>query len=721
MEDVRDRKSTLQRKSSREEMRSGLRQLQQNLHKFCPGKQFLSREDMKKCIVTKSDFFFDRIFSLLDVNGEGKVHVQILLAEMANLADSNNKDNEWLHADFLFRVLDADASGALSREEFSEAIDHGLSGSNLTAIANAQTRTVIVDAVFDKCGNGSNDISRQVFCEAVIELGLTYALQDIFRFAARVSSTGKDRDEQVSRKVENTGQSKEGLMRLLPHREKAFVIVFFAMNIVAFAITFAAYRQRDAEFAIMGWGICGARGFAMPLLKHIPWDSAIDFHKIVGGTILVNSLGHTLCHFINFANFSVSPRVLWNASVLSERSGMPFEPTFLNYATTVPGCTGLAMLTIMAIAYPFTHSTIRNKSFNKFWITHNLFYLWIFALLIHGTRSIFEPSTAWAWVSVPVLGFTAERFVRFCSPKRHTYVTKGIVRSGAVELEMAKPLGFHYVAGQYVFIRIPALSGFEWHPFTLSSSPLSDHLSLHIRNAGDWTGALMELMEVRNSNPLNLRTLLQVHLDGPYGAPAQDYHCYRSIIMIGAGIGITPFASILKTIVHEWNHSRSQKKQKKRRISYAASLDNGSVSDLKRVHLHWCVRDATWLPWFKDTMSAIGELDHEQRVDMKLYLTSALNTKKAPLEATLIQLGQNLVHQDGLDIISSIQNQRFLTSMGRPNWADVFQGVADESQSGDTVGCFFCGPHRLGLILKEEAAKATMKTGVKFVVRAERF
>lgn len=47
-------------------------------------------------------------------------------------------------------------------------------------------------------------------------------------------------------------------------------------------------------------------------------------------------------------------------------------------------------------------------------------------------------------------------------------------------------------AGQYIFINCPAVSRFEWHPFTLTSCPQLDTINLHIRIVGDWTGAFAE-------------------------------------------------------------------------------------------------------------------------------------------------------------------------------------------------------------------------------------
>jgi NADPH oxidase len=37
-----------------------------------------------------------------------------------------------------------------------------------------------------------------------------------------------------------------------------------------------------------------------------------------------------------------------------------------------------------------------------------------------------------------------------------------------------------------------------------------------------------------------------VRIDGPYGAPAEDVFDSEVAVLVGAGIGVTPFASILK-------------------------------------------------------------------------------------------------------------------------------------------------------------------------------
>lgn len=58
----------------------------------------------------------------------------------------------------------------------------------------------------------------------------------------------------------------------------------------------------------------------------------------------------------------------------------------------------------------------------------------------------------------------------------------------------------------------------------------------------------------------------KLYIDGPYGAAAQDYVKYDVVVLIGLGIGATPFISILKDIVNgvqtaQCDHVRSMSLQ----------------------------------------------------------------------------------------------------------------------------------------------------------------
>jgi NADPH oxidase 2 len=112
-------------------------------------------------------------------------------------------------------------------------------------------------------------------------------------------------------------------------------------------------------------------------------------------------------------------------------------------------------------------------------------------------------------------------------------------------------------AGQYIFLSCPEISYFQWHPFTLTSSPEEDYISVHIRVAGDFTTALAKACgcnfdsKDRNTRDLGglVRTpsfnkaLPRVMVDGPFGSASEDFLNYETVLLVGAGIGVTPFAS----------------------------------------------------------------------------------------------------------------------------------------------------------------------------------
>jgi NADPH oxidase len=103
---------------------------------------------------------------------------------------------------------------------------------------------------------------------------------------------------------------------------------------------------------------------------------------------------------------------------------------------------------------------------------------------------------------------------------------------------------------------------FHFHKFTHCefSAPEEDYISVHIRVVGDFTRALSRAVgcdfesartkgaaagKVVNSatNPAVNRVLPRIMIDGPFGTSSEDFLDYETIMLVGAGIGVTPFAS----------------------------------------------------------------------------------------------------------------------------------------------------------------------------------
>lgn len=97
---------------------------------------------------------------------------------------------------------------------------------------------------------------------------------------------------------------------------------------------------------------------------------------------------------------------------------------------------------------------------------------------------------------------------------------------------------------------------------TLPSAPEEDYLSVHISVKGDFTRALAQscgcdfskgkgdkkaaaggkVIGTNTNPPLNL-TLPRVMVDGPFGSASEDFSKFETVLLVGAGIGVTPFAS----------------------------------------------------------------------------------------------------------------------------------------------------------------------------------
>lgn len=50
-------------------------------------------------------------------------------------------------------------------------------------------------------------------------------------------------------------------------------------------------------------------------------------------------------------------------------------------------------------------------------------------------------------------------------------VSTVLVCAQVTHLVIKRPQFFHFKPGDYVYINIPAIAKYEWHPFTISSAP----------------------------------------------------------------------------------------------------------------------------------------------------------------------------------------------------------------------------------------------------------
>ena len=105
-------------------------------------------------------------------------------------------------------------------------------------------------------------------------------------------------------------------------------------------------------------------------------------------------------------------------------------------------------------------------------------------------------------------------------------------------------------------------------------------------------------------------------IDGPYGAPAQDYKKYDVLLLVGLGIGATPFISILKDIV---NHMKVSKE--------GGNIENVRKHKKKtfntvRAFFYWVTKEEGSFDWFKGVMNEVAKIDQKGIIELHNYCTS---------------------------------------------------------------------------------------------------
>ncbi|XP_036130383.1 NADPH oxidase 5 [Molossus molossus] len=679
----------------------------------------INLQEFKTALNVKESFFAERFFTLFDSDGSGTITLQELQEALTLLTHGNPMDK----LKFLFQVYDIDGNGSIDADELRTVLQSCLLESTISLPDEKLDQLTL--ALFE---SADKDCSGDITFEELRD--------ELQRFPGVMENLTISAAHWLKPPVTQRHQHRpRPLTSAYWHNHRSQLLclaTFVGLHVLLFALAASAHRALGISIMVAkGCGQClnfDCSFIAVLMLRRcltwlratwlaqvLPLDQNIQFHQLMGYVVVGLSLVHTVAHVVNFA-----------LQAQSESSLFQFWELLL---TTKPGIgwvgglaspTGVALLLLLLLMSACSSSCIRRSGhFEVFYWTHLSYQPMWLLLILHG------PSF-WKWLLVPGILFFLEKVIGLAVSRMAalSIVEVHLLPSKVTHLIIKRPPSFNYRPGDYLYLNIPTIARYEWHPFTISSAPeQKDTIWLHIRSEGQWTNRLYESFKASDPVDCDSKRLssslrkkrsqrrpqvselspekhqfcnIKCYIDGPYGTTTRRIFASEHAVLIGAGIGITPFASILQSIMY-----RFQKRKHVCPNCQQSWMEGNHDDDMKlhKVDFIWINRDQRSFEWFvslltKLEMDQAEEPQEDRFLELHMYMTSALG--KNDMKAIGLQMALDLVaKKEKKDSITGLQAR---TQPGRPNWNKVFQKIAAENKG--KVQIFFCGSPALAKVLK---------------------
>ena len=383
------------------------------------------------------------------------------------------------------------------------------------------------------------------------------------------------------RKLSSFGRRVTILLRWMEnYRLQIFYLTLFELVTVAIFVERAYYYSVEREHAglrrITGHFMTIARGSSSVMMftysvllltmsrnfitylrdtilnQYLPFDSYILFHKIVALEAIFFTFVHIIAHGINFHYISAQPPDDLTCIFPEVYHSSHTLPRFSYWLfLTMSGFSGFILFLVTTIMLAFSIPYMRRHASQAFWYTHRLYIIFYILSFLHGSGRLVQDPLFGNFFLGPGIIYAIDLLIS-CSRKKHTVciMSANVLPSKVVSVHLKRPVSFSYEAGQWLKVASAGHNPGEYHSFTITSAPHEEYLSLHIRAVGPWT---YNFLDHCNHAHLCEKPYPKLFIDGPFGEGHQDWFRYEVAILVGGGIGVTPFASILKELVHRFN------------------------------------------------------------------------------------------------------------------------------------------------------------------------
>ncbi|OLN85589.1 Superoxide-generating NADPH oxidase heavy chain subunit C [Colletotrichum chlorophyti] len=601
----------------------------------------------------------------LDHNGDGYIdyaevetkldaaHDELAPAEHVQphhvIKRSHDSSDDRLRHEFLRNIMGISGSGTGAGAGTRSSVNNNDSGGNADDSANTDAETAV------DTDPRTTRIPRAEFAERVREWKIPSLNQD-------------KRDEDNQRDYIRHLQLWRRLRAYWAvHGPEIAFLALVAGFVLAFGIWQCVKYVTQTQYrAAFGWGVVMAKtcaGMLYPtffflilsmsryfstflrrsyhISRFVNWDLSQAFHIQISCVALVlaslHAIGHLTGSFVHGSRSSNEDRV---AEVL----GPDMVPRpYIEYVRSLPGFTGITALGLFYLLALLSLPQVRRWNYEVFQLGHLLMYPIIGLLMAHGTAGLLQWPMFGYFLAFPTLLILVERVVRIGTGFHRIRATLKILDGETAEITATIPSEriWKYQAGQYVFLQVPKISTFQWHPFTVSICR-GREFQLHIKTDGNWTKRLRELGGESGTAEID------VGINGPFGAPAQRFYDFSHSIIVGSGIGVTPFSGILADLqaredelhggpdhsgaghAHQHRHDSettvtakketSAADERKDSAATAAEAPDGNdpskppnpaeahtfAEDYRRVDFHWTVRDKNYLLWIADLLNQVS-------------------------------------------------------------------------------------------------------------------
>jgi predicted ferric reductase len=470
-----------------------------------------------------------------------------------------------------------------------------------------------------------------------------------------------------------------------------------------------------------------SRGIITKLRRFMSWsvvlqtiaDKHVLIHKYIGIMLVVCAVLHVVGH----ARGSI-PAIIGETdrAVINEAFtyGTKIRFNFNTWGEALkswPAVTGILLVLILCAFWGLSNERARKYSFELFHYPHLiLIVLWCVTLIAHGWKQWLGIGVPIASVSVApmVVLYIIDRIMAIRSGSHASIrISNAIVKKSNVLLEIdTGSTGFSYNTGMYVMVKVPEISDFQWHPFTIASGGGQSKLQILFATVGDWTRELQRLLlEAQKKEGAQGVPYPTICVRGGYGAPAQGMKDKEHIIMVGAGVGATPFLSFLSNV---------------------CSLEPGTYDQFKGVKsavFYWLSREPADFIWVNEYSQHIASSELlKDRIQVRLVLTKSLDADSEAKEKGEIALFW-LALEVALNKFESPELASELgvpTQFGRPKWGKEFTSYAKElteklGENVEEVAVFACGNMMLVQSLEEACVEVSTESETKFRLFAEEF